>query len=556
MKLPKINDLSKSPMRERFAQIETTSATNLLTVTMGRVSTKRQKGGAHFSDQEQNDTMDDYCDAEGLKVLKRWDVAEGASDHERRHHFHELLKYVHESQESKNRIGNVFFSHESRSNRNRQSARALEELIDLGVTIHFARNGKKLASQSDLAAWLTWHLENFKNQQYIVEHRQNVWGGMMKRVEIGLFPGKAPFGYKNHRPSKDDLSTFIFVPGPDAYMKKAFELFASGSYTETRLHAELENSFCHLPKRPGLKRFSELLRNPFYYGDFIFDGELHHGNPDCHPPLISQSLWARVQDVLTGRYRTRTSKKAHPYLGLIRCGGHLLGAAGEIGQVCDAAVTAEEQRKRLVDGSVKLHNYYRCSRNKADGKCSQRDKIFMRQVGRGINYTEAEVEILFEAVFRPLSFTPEVCLWMQNVLRMEHVEKSGDHRDQVAALQRQCQMIQGYMNRCYEDKLSGDLTQEEWRDKNQRWKQQLAEAKMKIETLDTDKENYIEKGVLLIELAQRTEHIYKNGNADVKRKLISAVSSNHVLRNGTIEFSYLMPFDILAKSTPKENWWT
>jgi hypothetical protein len=33
------------------------------------------------------------------------------------------------------------------------------------------------------------------------------------------------------------------------------------------------------------------------------------------------------------------------------------------------------------------------------------------------------------------------------------------------------------------------------------------------------------------------------------------VSSNHVLKNGSIEFSFKKPFDILASGLQKENWW-
>jgi len=180
----------------------------------------------------------------------------------------------------------------------------------------------------------------------------------------------------------------------------------------------------------------------------------------------------------------------------------------------------------------------------------------MDTAGRGINYGEAEIELLFETVFRPLRFDPEVCKWMQDVLRSEHSEKSQEHRQQIAALRRRSEMLQSHIDKSYEDKLNGLLTQEEWQAKNHQWKRELTENKTKIDAFDDGKQDYIEKGVLLIELAQRTEHIYKNGNPETKRKLVAAVSSNHVLRTGTIEFDYRKPFDILAKSHPKEVWWT
>lgn len=203
------------------------------------------------------------------------------------------------------------------------------------------------------------------------------------------------------------------------------------------------------------------------------------------------------------------------------------------------------------------HILYHCSRNKPDGICSQRDVTFMKTFAdRNCTYSEAEVEILFEAVFRPLSFTPEVCKWMQDVLLLEHKKKSEQHSQHLIELQRRHQMLQKYMDQCYEDKLRGDISEDSWREKHSKWRTEQDNIKNQIDAIDDKKEEYIQNGVLLVELAQNTEKIYKNAKPAVKRRLVEIVSSNHVLRNGTIEFSYRKPFDILAKSSPKENWWT
>ncbi len=553
-----INDLSQSPLRLKFAEQEFKPATNL-TVAMGRVSSKKQKGDAHHSDQAQLDTISRYIEREGLVLAHDpWDVAETASKHEKRRNFIDMMNFVAQSQSTLQPIKHVVFSHQSRSNRNRESARELEALVrSSGVTLHCVRDGLRLTSMSPLEDWIKWDLFNNLNEKYIKDHRRNVWDGMTKRIERGLFPGKGPFGYRNYRASEDALSVFVLADGPDRYMKKAFELIATDYFSLAQVHCQLESNFSWIEKRPSAKRLGKLLRNPFYYGDFIFDGQLFRGNPEAHPPLISFDLWQRAQDVLDGKNRRRVTQGSRPYIGMMRCGGRLLDSAGkETETLCGCAVTAEEKRKSLVDGSERTFHYYHCSRNKSDGHCSQRDTGFMKEIGRHVNYTEVEIEALFEAVFRPISFTPEVCAWMQDVLRKEHAEKSGTHRTQLSALQDRHKMLERYIDKAYEDKLLGTISEVHWRSQHAKWTKESDQIQSQIESFCTEKYDYIEKGVLLIELAQHTERIYKNATPDVKRKLVQIVSSNHVLRNGTIQFDYRKPFDVLAKSTPKENWWT
>jgi len=70
------------------------------------------------------------------------------------------------------------------------------------------------------------------------------------------------------------------------------------------------------------------------------------------------------------------------------------------------------------------------------------------------------------------------------------------------------------------------------------------------------KDNYIQKGVELIELVQHFEIIYKNATPNKKRRMVEIVSSNLVLRNGKLEFSYRKPFDMLVDSGGSEKWWS
>jgi hypothetical protein len=146
-------------------------------------------------------------------------------------------------------------------------------------------------------------------------------------------------------------------------------------------------------------------------------------------------------------------------------------------------------------------------------------------------------------------------MWMQDVLRKEHHEKSQSHYQHLSALQGRYKMLEKYIDAAYDDKLSGDISELKWREKNSVWLMEQAKIRNEIESLGESKQEYIEKGVLLIELAQRTESIYKTATTDVKRKMVRLLSSNHSLRNGDIEFYWEKPFDLLASAHPQEKWW-
>ena len=557
----KLNDLSQSPLRLKFSERDFVPDTNL-SVAMGRVSDKRQKGEAHQSDKAQVDTINGYLKHKDLVLAHDiWDVAETASKHNKRTNFNEMLSVVENSQVTKRPIKHIIFSHQSRSNRNRESAREIERLVrQHGVTLHCVRDGLVLTALSTLEDWIKWDLFNSLNEKHIDDHRRNVWDGMMGRVEIGLFPGKAPFGFKNYRANENALSVFIHdTEGPAQYMKSVFEMLSTGLYNLTDIHAELGPKFPGVAKKPSVKLLWELVRNPFYYGDFLYLGQTFHGDPEKHPPLVSFEIWQKAQDVLNSGYKKRVNKTKRPYLGLMKCGGRVLDAAGkETDELCGCSVTAEVHRKKLADGTINLHFYYHCSNTTR--RCSQRDKGYMREIaGRGLNYPEAEIEILFEAVFRPLHFTPEVCAWMQGVLINEHHEKSRNHGEQLAAFQSRHKMLERYIDQAYEDKLAGSIHENLWREKNSKWLLELQEVKNQIDSIGAEKQDYIQNGVLLIELAQRTEYIYKNATPEVKRRLVEIVSYNQTLKNGSVEFDYRKPFDMLAKpdtKDPSENWWS
>ena len=290
----KINDLSNSSLRKKFLHDKFIPENNLAIRSI-RVSSKKQERGQSIA--EQQEITDKYSKDEKLKIEKTWQVAESASNHELRKHFLEMIEFIRQSQQTNRPIKHLVFSHQSRSNRNKQSARELEELVEMGVTLHFARERRKYTNKSDLAELIMWHLENVKNQAYVDELKQNSLGGVIKTIERGCYPGsKLPFGYRSI--GRKDQRRFEFDGKRAKYIAAAFEIidtsYAAERLTDKSLKEKLDNMFPGL-ETPKHKKFCELLRNPFYNGtEFIFYKTVYKADPSIQPAIVSKERWLRV----------------------------------------------------------------------------------------------------------------------------------------------------------------------------------------------------------------------------------------------------------------------
>jgi DNA invertase Pin-like site-specific DNA recombinase len=96
----------------------------------------------------------------------------------------------------------------------------------------------------------------------VENHRRslNVISGMRRAFKEGRYVGSAPKGYEN---GKDSAKKPLLVPGNDAILiQEAFELISTGLYNQIEVMNKLRKKGLKISKTP----FSNLLRNPIYYG--------------------------------------------------------------------------------------------------------------------------------------------------------------------------------------------------------------------------------------------------------------------------------------------------
>lgn len=236
-----------------------------------------------------------------------------------------------------------------RGARNLREWSEITDLIELGIPVLFVQDSSlNLATrggrlQGDIQAVIA--------ADYIRNLREETVKGLVGRLNQGIWPFGAPFGYVNN--GKGKPKTIDPVNGP--LVRQAFELYATGEYTIKMMRSKLHALGLRASNGKPLSRgtFTTVLRNPFYYGALTFrsTGEVYAG---IHEPLVSRTVFDNVQAVLNGRTWKKAGRHAFLYRGEIRCGR------------CGYGVLGERQKSWV---------YYRCHSKQCAGTSFREERV-------------------------------------------------------------------------------------------------------------------------------------------------------------------------------------
>lgn len=152
----------------------------------------------------------------------------------------------------------------------------------------------------------------------------NVFFGIRRAKKEGRWTTLAPTGYVNR--SREDGTKYITPAEPQAsVIKWAFNEVAKGKYTVEQIFGEAKRKGL----RCGKSNFWRQLRNPVYYGKIVvpeYGDEVEFLVNGQHKPIISESLFYQVQEVLAGRKRNKAGTATKmvapdllPLRGFLKC---------------------------------------------------------------------------------------------------------------------------------------------------------------------------------------------------------------------------------------------
>ena len=153
--------------------------------------------------------------------------------------------------------------------------------------------------------------------------------GLTQKAATGGTPSKAPVGYLNVHARNEMgrvVRTVEIDPERAELVRWAFQAYATGNWTLSQLHDELEARGLTIPPTPkrtakpiSLSSLHRMLANPYYKGDVIYRGVKYAGN---HEPLVPPEVWYQVQNVLMASNSAgdRTQRHDHYLKGTLYCG--------------------------------------------------------------------------------------------------------------------------------------------------------------------------------------------------------------------------------------------
>jgi DNA invertase Pin-like site-specific DNA recombinase len=296
-----------------------------------RVSSREQEREG-YSIPAQRKLMAEYVRTRGFSIEREFIDIESAKNPGRKQ-FTNMLHLL----ETDGSCRIVLVEKTDRLYRNRTDALAFEALIEKrGVEIHLVKEGRVIGKGSRSQDKFMHDIHVAVAKHYVENLKEEVKKGMREKAEEGIYPGRAPIGYRNN-----SLMRSIDVdPERAAMVKRIFELYASGEHSLLTLRRVVLNE---TGLRLSRSYFETILKNRFYLGYFVWQGVEYKGT---HEPLISGHLFDRVQDVFTGRNKPKYRKHAFAFAGLLTCAHD------------GCTVTAELQKGKYI--------YYRCSRLLAD----------------------------------------------------------------------------------------------------------------------------------------------------------------------------------------------
>lgn len=367
-------------------------------------------------------------------------------------------------------------------------------------------------------------------KKYVDDLSENVMRGNRAKLEKGILPGKAPLGYLN------DRETRTIEKDPDRFhlVRRIWDIILSGDYNINhvlKIAAEDWGLTTRQSKRQGGSPLTRsglyrLLGDPFYYGVIRRKGEMFRG---IHEPMISKEEFGKVQGILRKPKKCPKTKE-FPYTGMIRC------------KECGSMVTAEEKTNRYGYH----YTYYRCTKRKGghNNVCQQK---YIRS-----EELEAQILAFLERLHLPEGFFE----WGVNQLKSEGESEKEAQATMKRSLSKSLTECRKKLENLLELRLKDILTDEEYLSKKKHLMGMESNLRTKINRVEENSRFWFEPSRNFLSFVTLAKKSFEKGDAAIKRRILSTVSSNLFLEDKKLLIEAKKPFSLIIHNSKSSLGWT
>ena len=468
------------------------------------------KGKQVLSLESQITTMKKLAADLDLKIIKVFAESKSAKKPDNRPQFTEMIKML-----EKGEANGIICWKLNRLSRNPIDSGKIQWLSQQGV-IQVIQTSERRYLPDDNA--LIFNVESGMANQYIRDLSRDVKRGQETKLTKGGWPNMAPLGYKNEN------STLVLDTERAKYIKRAFELYATGSHSLKEISDILfkEGFRSRSGKKYHKSRIHKLLSRSFYYGVMYMRGIYYPGN---HETIISKDLFDKVQDVINGKNRSRYKKHFYPLRGFMTC------------NVCGCLITAFKQK-----GFV----YYYCTNGK--GKCEEH-KHYMKK---------EKAETLLASIFPKIQFDPEFIELCYEADKEKNRKDESFFENVKANLEKRLKLLQEQELRLLDVQLAGKYTKEAIEAKLGTLNKESADVKQQLQKLEKQSpemnERTLEQTKKVFLDPYSLEKDFLEGDDFKKREALEKLLSNASVENQNMAcFKLKQPYQTLAKVSDKTD---
>ena len=303
------------------------------------------------------------------------------------------------------------------------------------------------------------------------------------------------------------------------YIRKIFELYATGDYSLKTLRTEIirQGFITNKGYKPCLSHIEHILKSPIYIGEFNFKGKRYENAQ--HEAIIDKITFKRVRDIMTNPTRTKSRKDLFTYSNMISC------------DVCGCNMTAEIKKGKYV--------YYHCTGNRG-GFCK---KDYINQ-----NALDETILAMLENLKLPYEDIQRIILKLKEQIN----QKESYHNAVIDNLRVRLDKLSKNINKAYIDKLEGKISEDFWEEQNEKMQSEKDEINCQLlENEDADKD-FMENINIVFELAKDAHSLFLREDMEGKRKILNVLCSNFSYSGGELHIELNSPFDVIFDINTKK----
>ena len=471
-----------------------------LAVIYARVSSREQQEG--YSIEAQLKLLKSYAQKNGFHVIAEFVDIQTAKEPGR-----VGLDKMLQTLKSLKTCRTILVEKMDRLARNQEDMVILKRL---DLVIHYAKSGSVGSKDAKAQTKFMHDIELATSSYFSNNLSEEVIKGMTEKAAQGSYPGRAPLGYRNNRETRD-IEPSAETSG---FVKRAYELYATGQYSLKTLGKQLREEFGKAPARSHLHN---MLTNTTYVGLFTWRRVTYRGN---YKTFISRELFDTVQSVFSGFNRPKYRSVEIAFRGRMTC------------KSCGCAITGERKKGKYV--------YYHCTGYR--GNCPTP------------RFTETEIAARLGAVLKDIHVPGEIVARLNDSLQRDQERVQREITERKERLEKDLELTRRRQSQAYNDKLDAKITEEFWNRQNSDLaanEQRIASALAALTELPADKLLNVAR---TLELAQKAHSLYLTQNPAEQAKLLSLVLSNCEVDEVSIYPKYNIPFNLIAQRAKTEDW--